>query len=192
MGVVYLARQRGLNRDVAVKTLLGATLARATLARFWAEAEVMAEVKHPNVVRVIELGEHAGQPFMAMEYVAGRSLADRLKKGCVAPGEAARWVALVAEGVASTHVAGIVHRDIKPGNVLFDAAGVPKVADFGLARPEDSDLTATGLVVGTPAYMAPEQTTGTEFVGPTADVWALGAVLYECLTGGRSPEGTRR
>ncbi len=190
MGVVYLARQRGLNRDVAVKTLLGAAVPRATLARFWAEAEVMAEVAHPNVVRVIELGEHAGQPFMAMEYVAGGSLADRLRGGVkLPPRDAARLVEQIARGVGAAHDLGVVHRDLKPDNVLLDG-DAPKVADFGIAKRKAHDLTQTNAMMGTPAYMAPEQAESkSKFVGPAADVWSLGVMLYECLAGRRPFDG---
>jgi len=190
MGVVYLARQRGLNRDVAVKTLLGATVSRATLARFWAEAEVMAEVKHPNVVRVIELGEHAGRPFMAMEYVAGGSLADRLRGGVkLRPRDAARLVEQTARGVGAAHDLGVVHRDLKPDNVLLDG-DAPKVADFGIAKRKAHELTQTNAMMGTPAYMAPEQAESrSKYVGPAADVWSLGVMLYECLAGKRPFDG---
>ncbi len=190
MGVVYLARQRGLNRDVAVKTLIGATVSRGALARFWAEAEVMAEVKHPNVVQVIELGEHAGQPFMAMEFVPGGSLADRLRGGVkLSPRDAAHLLEQIARGVAAAHDLGIVHRDLKPDNVLLDG-DTPKVADFGIAKRKAHDLTQTNAMMGTPAYMAPEQAASkSKFVGPAADVWSLGVMLYECLAGRRPFDG---
>ncbi len=186
MGVVYLARQRGLNRDVAVKVLRGPSVSRAARARFWAEAEVMAEVRHPNVVQVIELGEHAGRPFMAMEYVPGGSLKDRLRaEARLPPAAAARLLAQVARGVAAAHDLGIVHRDLKPGNVLMDG-DVPKVADFGVAKRRAHDLTQTNDMMGTPAYMAPELAASrAKYVGPAADVWSLGVILYECLAGRR-------
>ena len=186
MGVVYLAKQLGLNRDVAVKTLIGATVARATLARFWAEAEVMAEVKHPNVVQVIELGEYAGRPFMAMEFVSGGSLANRLRGGVqLPPRDAAELMEKVARGVAAAHDLGIVHRDLKPDNVLMDG-DTPRVADFGIAKRKAHELTQTNAMMGTPAYMAPEQAASqSRHVGPAADVWSLGVMLYECLSGKR-------
>src|SRR5439155_7538611 len=116
----------------------------------------------------------------------GGTLTDRLKGGRLEPRAAAELVAKVAAGVAAAHDAGIVHRDLKPGNVLFDEAGEPKVADFGLAKRAGVNLTQTDAVMGTPAYMSPEQAEGrTKFVGPQADVWALGVILYECLTGER-------
>ncbi len=190
MGVVYRAKQNGLNRDVAVKMLVGASVTRAALARFWAEAEVMAEVKHPNVVQVIELGEHAGRPFMAMEFVAGGSLADRLRGGVkLPPRDAAHLLEQIARGVGAAHDLGIVHRDLKPDNVLLEG-DVPKVADFGIAKRKAHDLTQTNAMMGTPAYMAPEQAASkSKFVGPAADVWSLGVMLYECLAGQRPFDG---
>jgi WD40 repeat protein/tRNA A-37 threonylcarbamoyl transferase component Bud32 len=191
-GVVFRARQRGLNRVVAVKMALGLErAARHALARFLAEAEAVAAIDHPHVVRVYEFGQREGVPFLAMEYLSGGTLADRLKGGPLDPRAAPALMAKVASGVAAAHALGIVHRDLKPANVLFDEAGEPKVTDFGLARRgEGSDLTLTHAVMGTPAYMAPEQARGgAKFVGPPADVWALGVILYECLEGKRPFEG---
>jgi WD40 repeat protein len=186
MGVVYRARQVGLNREVALKMVLGDhwTDPRG-LIRFLAEAEAVAAVRHPRVVQVHEFGDAGGRPFLVMEYLPGGTLAERLRVGRLDPRVAAGLVAELARGVAAAHELGIVHRDLKPGNVLFDASGGPKVADFGMAkRGAGHDLTATRAVMGTPAYMAPEQARGeSKFVGPPADVWALGAILYECLTG---------
>jgi serine/threonine-protein kinase len=157
----------------------------AERARFRAEAEAVAAVDHPHVVRVYESGEHGGRPFLALEYCPGGSLADRLRAGPLPPADAASLLAKVAAGVQAAHAAGVVHRDLKPANVLFAADGTPKVADFGLAkRAGGAELTRTRAVMGTPAYMAPEQAAGgTRFVGPAADVYALGAVLFECLAG---------
>ncbi len=189
MGVVYKARQLTLNRVVALKMVLGGHRAGAKeLIRFLAEAEAVAAVKHPHVVQVHEYGEADGRPFLAMEFLSGGSLSDRLKAhGRLDPIAAARLVGTLAGAVQAAHDQGIVHRDLKPGNVLFDEAGQPKVTDFGTAkRGGGSDLTATHAVMGTPAYMAPEQARGdTKFVGPGADVYALGVILYECLTGTR-------
>ncbi|MFO0798544.1 MAG: protein kinase [Gemmataceae bacterium] len=199
MGVVYRARQLGLNRVVAVKTTRGPAVDDPKLLiRFLAEAEAAAAIDHPHVARVYDFGEAGGRPFIALEYCPGGTLADRLTpppetegglrtEGRPNPGEAAGLVAKIARGVAAAHDLGIVHRDLKPGNVLFDAAGEPKVADFGLAKVGGgSDLTHTQAVMGTPAYMAPEQAAGrTKFAGPAADVWSLGVILYECLTGSR-------
>ncbi len=158
------------------------------MIRFLAEAEAVAAVKHPHVVQVYEYGDTGGRPFLAMEYLAGGSLADRLAQtGRFDPKAAAELVGTLAGAVQAAHDLGIVHRDLKPGNVLYDEHGQPKVTDFGLAkRTGGSDLTATQAVMGTPAYMAPEQARGdTKFVGPQADVYSLGVILYECLTGTR-------
>lgn len=184
MGVVYKARQAILNRIVALK-MAPQSAGRQDLARFLTEAEAVAAVDHPHVVRVFEFGDAAGRPFLAMEFLDGGSLADHLRcAGRLDPRVAAGLVGKVSRGVQAAHDAGVVHRDLKPGNVLLDAAGEPKVADFGLAKRGDADLTRTQAVMGTPAYMAPEQARGdTKFAGPAADVWALGIILYECLTG---------
>jgi eukaryotic-like serine/threonine-protein kinase len=188
MGVVYHAKQVKLNRQVALKMVLGDTPADSKeIIRFLAEAEAAAAIDHPNVVRVYDYGEHEGRPYLALEYLPGGSFADTLKSGRMKIAAAARFVEKVARGVAAAHELGIVHRDLKPGNVLLDAAGQPKVADFGLAkRGLGADLTQSQAVMGTPAYMSPEQAVGkTKFVGPPADVWALGVILYECLAGQR-------
>jgi WD40 repeat protein/tRNA A-37 threonylcarbamoyl transferase component Bud32 len=186
MGVVYKARQTRLNRVVALKLVLGRHADPKEWARFRAEAVAMAAVRHPNVAQVFEAGEHDRRPFLAMEYLPGGTLSRRLADDRPDPRAAAALLARVARGVAAAHDQGIVHRDLKPANILFDEHGEPKVTDFGLAKRAASDLTATQAVMGTPAYMAPEQACGkAKFVGPAADVWALGVVLYECLTGTR-------
>jgi tRNA A-37 threonylcarbamoyl transferase component Bud32 len=186
MGVVWRARQTKLNRLVALKMVLGEQRAGSKgLIRFLAEAEAVAAVKHPHVVQVYDYGEASGRPFLAMEYLPGGSLADRLQQtGRLDPKAAAELVATLAGAVQAAHDLGIVHRDLKPGNVLYDEHDQPKVTDFGLAkRAGGSELTATQAVMGTPAYMAPEQARGqTKFVGPQADVYSLGVILYECLT----------
>ncbi len=167
MGIVYKARQEGLNRLVALKMILGGRRAGPKdLIRFLAEAEAVASIKHPNVVQVHEYGEADGRPFLAMEYLPGGSLADRLKReGRLDPRAAADLVAKLARAVQAAHDQGIVHRDLKPANVLFDAQGEPKVTDFGLAkRAKGTDLTQTQAVMGTPAYMCPEQARGQDQV----------------------------
>ena len=185
MGVVYRARNLALGRPVAVKMILGGRYTDPMAqARFLVEAEVIARVSHPRVVQVFEFGRCDGQPYFVLEYVGGGSLADRLKRGRPAPRGAAALVAELADGVAAAHQKGVVHRDLKPANVLLTDAGEPKVTDFGLAKTGESDITATGAVMGTPSYMAPEQAAGRTAEGGTpADVYALGAILYECLTG---------
>jgi WD40 repeat protein len=187
MGVVFKAVQETLNRTVAIKMVLGGGDADPrALIRFLAEAEAIAAVAHPNVVHVYEFGEHHGRPYLALEYCGSGSLAGRLVAERVLTVPAAVAVVLgAARGLAAAHERGIVHRDLKPGNVLFDDAGVPKIADFGLAKRQGGGaLTHTQAVMGTPAYMAPEQAKGgTKFVGPPADVHAMGVILFECLTG---------
>ena len=188
MGVVYKARDLRLNRTVALKMALGGDRPDPQdLARFRVESEAVAAVDHPHVVRVFGSGEWSGRPYLVMEYLDGGSLAGRLRAvKRLDPRVAARTCERIARGVAAAHAVGIVHRDLKPGNVLLDAAGEPKVADFGLARRRgaaDQGLTQTGAVMGTPAYMAPEQAQDAKFVGPAADIYAVGAVLYDCLTG---------
>jgi serine/threonine-protein kinase len=185
MGVVFKARQVNLNRVVALKVILGGRFAHGVdLARFRTEAEAIARLQHPNIMQVYELGEIAGQPFLSLELCAGGTLARLLGRGPLVPRRAAELVAELAGAIHHAHERGIVHRDLKPSNVLFAEEGVPKITDFGLARRLDEPgHTATGEVLGTPAYMAPEQAAGKKDVGPLTDVWALGAILYECLTG---------
>ncbi|HJT81112.1 MAG TPA: serine/threonine-protein kinase [Chthoniobacterales bacterium] len=185
MGVVYLARQLKLNRRVALKTLTG-HYGKEELQRFLAEAETAAGLHHTNIAQIYEVGEHDGVPFYSMEYVEGGSVADRLRKELPNPRDAAQLMILVARALHVAHQNGIVHRDMKPANVLLDPDGVPKVADFGIAKrlKQDSQLTVSGAVIGTPTYMAPEQAKGTSrHVGPAADVYSLGAILYEMLSG---------
>jgi hypothetical protein len=188
MGVVYRARQIALNRIVAVKCIRGVQLTAEELTRFRREAEAMAGLAHPNIVGVYDVGGPAGQPFFSMELVSGGSLAQKLAGKPLAADEAARLVETLARAVQHAHDHGIVHRDLKPSNVLLTDAGVPKIGDFGLARRVEGgeDLTRSGAVLGTPGYLAPEQATGVKQVGPAADIYALGAILYECLTG-RAP-----
>ena len=187
MAVVYLARHTGLNRTVALKVILAGAAARAAdLLRLRREAEAVARLRHPNVVQIHDIGEHAGCLYLSLEYVGGGSLDARLADRPLPPTEAARLVEQLARAVHAAHAQGIVHRDLKPANVLLDAGGVPKVADFGLAVRQDEAhrLTASGTAAGTPSYMAPEQVlVEPERVGPTTDVYGLGTVLYECLTG---------
>ncbi|MEO2091420.1 MAG: serine/threonine-protein kinase [Gemmataceae bacterium] len=188
MGVVYRAVHLKLNRPVALKMVLGDARADSQeVVRFLAEAGAVAAVKHPRVVGVYDFGETDGRPYLALEFCGGGTLAARLKAvGRFDPRTAADLLANIADGVAAAHDQGIVHRDLKPGNVLFAGPTEPKVADFGLAKRAGSDHTKTNAVMGTPAYMSPEQAKGqTKFVGPQADVWALGVMLHECLTGRR-------
>jgi WD40 repeat protein/predicted Ser/Thr protein kinase len=186
MGVVYRAKQTGLNRPVALKMVLsGAYSDVATRTRFLLEAESVAALEHPNIVKVYAFGEHDGHPYLAMEYLPGGNLADRVKRSGPLPArEGTALIAKLASAVAHAHTRGIVHRDIKPANVLLTDAGDPRLTDFGLAKVGRSDLSVTGQVLGTPAYMAPEQASGkVHEVGTLSDVYALGAVLYDLLTG---------
>ncbi len=185
MGVVYRARHLALNRVVALKMILGGGHADADARRrFLTEAEAVARVKHPGIVQIFDHGVHDGLPYFSLEMCAG-SLAGRLADGPLPPREAAALVEKVARAVQAAHEAGIVHRDLKPANVLLADDGSPRVADFGLARRLDAASSLpSGAVVGTPSYMAPEQARGDRNVGPLADVYALGALLYACLTGG--------
>jgi outer membrane protein assembly factor BamB len=186
MGVVYRARQCSLNRIVALKMILaGGHAAAADLARFKAEAEAVAKLQHPHIVQIHEVGDAGGYPFFSLEYVEGGSLAARLDGTPVPPRKAAEWVEPLARAVHAAHKAGIIHRDLKPGNILLTADGSPKITDFGLAKQLDREHghTRTGAIVGTPSYMAPEQAAGKKDVGLAADTYALGAILYEMLTG---------
>jgi tRNA A-37 threonylcarbamoyl transferase component Bud32 len=195
MGVVYRARQPGLDRLVALKVIRTPDLAKPEqVERFVAEARSLARLQHPNIVHVYEVGTHDGQPFFAMEYVAGGSLDLHTRRQPQPAADAVRLVEVLARAVQHAHERGIVHRDLKPANVLLapsapgDAGhttyGLPKLTDFGLARGGDRLQTADGVVLGTPSYMAPEQAAGDSArVGPATDVWALGAILYELLTG---------
>ena len=186
MGVVYQARQTALNRTVALKMILHADHAGPDeLGRFQAEAEAIARLQHPNIVQIFEIGEHQGKPFFSLEFCPGGSLASRLKGGLPPPRRAAALVETLAWAMQAAHDADLIHRDLKPGNVLLAADGTPKIADFGLAKKLEADhgRTHTGAVLGTPSYMAPEQAEGRhQDVGIRADVYALGAVLYELLT----------
>src|SRR5262249_42677471 len=148
--------------------------------RFLAEANVIARLDHPNIVRVHAVGECEGQPFLCLEYLDGGHLGRKIAGQPQAPRQAARLLEQLAQAVQHAHDKGIIHRDLKPANVLLTGDGVPKISDFGLARFGRPELTATGAVLGTPAYMAPEQARGEgKRVGPAADVWALGVILYE-------------
>lgn len=208
MGVVYRARQRSLDRIVAIKMMREARLSSdSDRGRFLAEAEAVARLKHPNIVDVYEVGQHDGLPYIVMEYVEGSNLSQHLAEGPMPPRDSARLVAEVARAVQHAHERGILHRDLKPANILLtndskrpssgnstlvlgQSSFGPKVTDFGLAKRISVSpasvrdwRTQTGAIVGTPGYMAPEQATGRKDLTAATDVYALGAILYECLTG---------
>ena len=200
MGIVYKARQISLNRVVALKMLIGGAFAEQEhLARFRREAEAVARLQHPNIVQIFEVGVRRGSaldgfncPYISLEFVEGGSLARHLGRLPHSPRESARIVETLARAVHYAHEHGIVHRDLKPANVLLTADGTPKLGDFGLAKSLDgrSDgTTLTGFAMGTPEYMSPEQASARSDVGPTSDVYSLGVILYEMLTGRRPFEG---
>jgi predicted Ser/Thr protein kinase len=187
MGIVWKARQTSLRRDVALKMIRAGALAGPDeVHRFLREAEAAANLQHPNIVAIHEVGEHGGQHYFSMDYVAGRDLGTLVKDGPLSPQAAARYVKIIAEAVHFAHQHGTLHRDLKPQNVLIDAADQPRITDFGLAKfmNQDSRMTQSGAVMGTPSYMSPEQAAGRQAdIGPASDVYSLGAMLYELLTG---------
>ncbi len=188
MGIVYRARQKSLNRIVAVKMLLAGEFALPKFVeRFRAEAEVVAQLQHPNIVAIHEIGEQGGQPFFSMDYVEGRNLAQvsgEFKARSAEVNRCAGWLKSMAEAVHYAHQRGIIHRDLKPSNVLIDAFGQPRITDFGLAKrlTGDSELTLTGQVLGSPNYLPPEQASGKP-ASVGSDIYSLGAILYHLLTG---------
>ncbi len=187
MGVVYKARHEQLDRTVALKMLLaGAYVDPEMLERFRTEATAAARLQHPNIVQVFDVAEHEGLPLICQEYVDGGNLAERIDGTPQPLNATAEIVETLARAIDLAHRRGIVHRDLKPPNVLLTGDGVPKIADFGLAKQfhDDAGQTATGDVLGTPSYMAPEQASGKpQSIGPATDVYALGAILYEMLSG---------
>jgi WD40 repeat protein len=203
MGVVFLARQARPNRLVALKMILSLQAGEVHLDRFRREAEVLARLQHPNIVAIYEVGEHDGLPFFSLEYCPGGPLDKKLNGTPLPPRQAAGLVETLARAMQASHANGILHRDLKPGNVLLAAyspadasdevparqcaaeAFIPKITDFGLAkRLDEQGQTQTGSIIGTPSYMAPEQAQGrNREVTAAADIWALGAILYELLTG---------
>lgn len=186
MGVVHLAYDTKLERRVALKTLRDEfSEDPVRVERFRREIEAISGLRHPSIVPVHDIGEFEGRFWFIMDYIEGESLATRLRRESLEPRQAFEVVLPICRAVAYAHECGIVHRDIKPENILIDRNGSPYLTDFGLAfrLRTQTRLTATGHSVGTPAFMAPEQITGTERVGARTDIYALGATLYECLTG---------
>jgi serine/threonine protein kinase len=208
MGVVYRARQLGLGRFVAVKLIGVDETSREVRARFRAEAEIAAELQHPNIVPIYEVGEQNGFAYFSMELLDGRALDERLAQSPLPPRAAAELVERMARAVHHAHQCQVIHRDLKPANVLLAVTNRPdgislsdpsgdmrryelKITDFGLAKQVSPDLdraaqdglTRPGVILGTPSYMPPEQAAGDpERVGPATDIYALGAILYEALT----------
>ena len=189
MGIVYRAKHRKLDRDVALKMILaGAHASADQLQRFVLEARAVAHLQHPNIVQIFEVGEQEGLPYFSLEYVDGQSL-DKLIRGKTLPHiDAAKIIESLARVMHYAHEHGVLHRDLKPANVLLTKSGIPKVTDFGLAKRlqdvGDSASTRTGTIMGTPSYMSPEQASGNvRELGPATDQYSLGAMLYEFLTG---------
>jgi serine/threonine protein kinase/Tfp pilus assembly protein PilF len=185
MGIVYRARQRMPVRVVALKMILPAHISSpGAIARFRVEAEAAASLDHPGILPVYAVGEKDGAPFYSMKFAEGGSLAARLAAFRDKPRESADLIAKLARATAHAHERGILHRDLKPGNVLFDGTDKPFVSDFGLAKwlERECDLTQTLAILGTPYYMAPEQASGARRLTPAADIYSLGAILFHLLT----------
>jgi serine/threonine protein kinase/predicted Zn-dependent protease len=187
MGVVYKARHIKLDRLVALKMVIGGGHASAhQLARFHTEAEAVAQLHHSNIVQIYEVGDHEGLPYFSLELLEGGRLSDKIDNKPLPPRDAASTVLVLANAMAAAHARGVIHRDLKPTNILLSADGTPKITDFGLAKrlEGDSNLTRSGTVMGTPSYMSPEQARGEgQDLSPSCDLYSLGAILYELLTG---------
>ena len=187
MGVVYQARQKSLDRIVALKMLLGGQFAEPQArARFRSEAEITAQLQHPNIVAIHEVGEHDHLPFFTMDYVEGRSLAEVARDKPLTPVAAAGYMATIARAIAYAHEHGVLHRDLKPSNILIDGSDQPRITDFGLAKRltgSTTSLTLSGEALGSPTFMPPEQAAGKhKLIGPSSDVYGLGAILYYLVT----------
>ena len=187
MGVVYRARQSGLDRIVALKMILdGQFASQLDIDRFKIEARAAAHLDHPGIVPIYEIGEHDGRHFFSMALVDGQSLADRIADGPLDEIEAAKLLYRITEAMNYAHQRGVIHRDLKPANILIDSNDQPRVTDFGLAKQpgKQNQLTLSGQTLGTPSYMSPEQASGRGDITDATDVYALGAILYAMLTGG--------
>jgi serine/threonine protein kinase len=197
MGSVYAARDESTGRAVAVKFLARAIVTNAmAVSRFMEEARATSKIEHPNVIQVIDVGREGHQPFLVMERLRGESLRDRLtREGHLAPTDALDMLIPACRGVAEAHREGVIHRDLKPDNIFLSREGgqiTPKVLDFGLAKTEEriaAQLTRTGATLGTPSYMSPEQIARPRDASPRFDIYSMGVVLYETLTGRRPFDG---
>lgn len=186
MGVVYQARHKTLNRAVALKMILSGQFAsEADVRRFHQEAEAAANLDHPGIVPIYDIGEHEGRHYFSMKFIEGGSLAAKLPELRKDRRKIVRLITDIARAIHHAHQRGILHRDLKPANILLDENGNPLVSDLGLAKQikSESDLTHTGAVVGTPAYMPPEQAAAKKEITTAADIYSLGAIFYEALTG---------
>lgn len=187
MGVVYKARQTDLDRIVALKMILSSQFAsKEEVRRFYAEARAAGSLQHPNIIAIHEVGELHGQHYFAMDFVEGQNLAQILRDGPIDVDRAAEFIQTIARAADFLHNHGIIHRDLKPANILVDESGVPHLTDFGLAKLFDTDShqTRSGTIIGTPSYMSPEQASGRiSEISPRSDVYSLGTILYELLTG---------
>lgn len=187
MGVVYRAEQISLGRQVAVKMILKDQLASdAERQRFFAEARATAQLQHPGIVPVYDVGEIDGRPYFAMQYIHGRTLHELINSASIDERHAVSILEMISRAVDFAHQNGVLHRDIKPSNILVDEKGIARLTDFGLAKHTDAgeSLTRTGVVLGTPSYMSPEQASGRMGnISPASDVYSLGSVLYHALTG---------
>ncbi len=188
MASAYLALQRSLGRQVVLKILdTRAHVTKETLERFLNEGRIIASLNHPHIITIYDIGQADEQVFISMEYIEGGDLKQRIAERVFAPADALIIIEKIASGLAAAHDAGIVHRDVKPGNILFRKDGTPILSDFGIAKrlTGDSDLTLTGMFLGSPNYMAPEQSESGPIDG-RADLYALGVILFEMLTGTRA------
>ena len=194
MGAVFAAQNEATGRAVALKWMLPSMArSREAVARFMAEARATAKIEHPNVIGIFDVGEDHGAPFLVMERLRGESLSSRLRRGRLSPAEALAFLIPACKGVAEAHAEGVLHRDLKPAHIFLcpgkdGELRAPKVLDFGISKLYDTDdgapsLTQTGIAMGTPTYMSPEQLNAPKNADPRFDVYAMGVVCYECLTG---------
>ena len=186
MATVYLAIQESLDRPVAMKVLSAELVSDEEFCkRFLREGKTLASLSHPHVVKIFDSGEHDGIFYMIMELMSGGTLTDRLDSGNLPPAESVEIVKKVASALAFSHGKGLIHRDVKPANVLFSEEGTPVLSDFGIVKAtkkETTQMTAVGMAIGTPSYMSPEQASARELT-PRTDQYSLGVMLFEMLAG---------